>query len=44
MYVYAHMCFIDVDKHQRIEKDLVKLNEQNSKVNHTGLQVSTLLQ
>lgn len=37
------MCFIEEDRHRQIGKDLAKLNEQNSEVIHTGLQVSTSL-
>lgn len=37
------MCFTGADRHRQIAKDLAKLNEQNSEVNHTGLQVSTSL-
>lgn len=43
IYVCACVCFIDADRHRQIDRDLAKLNEQNSEVNHTGLQVSTSL-
>lgn len=39
----VHMCFTDADRHRQVVKDLAKLNEENSVVNHTGLQVSTSL-
>lgn len=39
----VHMRFIGADRHRQIVKDLAKLNEENSEVNHTGLQVSTSL-
>jgi len=42
IYVCACMCFVDVDRHRQIDKGLAKL-EQNSEVNHTGLQARTSL-